>query len=126
MLRKFSIVGAWLCLVLIGYATLSSIDARPVIAGGFFTVLERFGAYTVLGLFFHLAYPRQLTFVCIMVFGSAVVLELLQNIAPDRDPRFSDAVEKLFGGAAGLVLGGISESYFTIKAVRRHDRSQPD
>ena len=43
---------AWLCLVFIIYATLSSIDARPVIAGGFFTVLERFGAYAVLGFFF--------------------------------------------------------------------------
>ena len=89
-------------------------------------MLERFGAYGVLGLLFHLAYPRQLTFVCIMVFGSAVVLELLQNIAPDRDPRLSDAVEKLFGGAAGLVLGGIFESYLTIKAVGRHDRTQRD
>jgi hypothetical protein len=126
MLHKLIIVGAWLCLAFIGYATLSSIDARPVIAGGFFTVLERFGAYAVLGLLFHLAYPRQLTFVCIMVFGSAVVLELLQNMVPDRDPRLSDAVEKLFGGAAGLVLGSISESYFAVKALRRHDRPQRD
>lgn len=43
---------AWLRLVFIIYATLSSIDARPVIAGGFFTVLERFGAYAVFGFFF--------------------------------------------------------------------------
>ena len=33
-----------------------------------------------------------------MVFRSA---ELLQNFMPDRVPRLSDAMEKLFGGAAG-------------------------
>ena len=76
----------------------------------FFTVIERFGAYTVLGLFFHLAYPRHLTFVCIMVFGSAVTLEVLQNLVPDRDPRTLDAIEKLLGGTAGIVLGLITET----------------
>jgi hypothetical protein len=61
-----------------------------------------------------------------MVFGSAVVLELLQNLAPDRDPRLSDAMEKLFGGAAGLALGIISESYVTLKALSQNDRQQRD
>jgi hypothetical protein len=45
-----------------------------------------------------------------MVFGSAVVLELLQNLAPDRDPRLLDAVEKVLGGTAGLVSSGIFQS----------------
>ena len=126
MLRKLIIAGAWSCLVFIIYATLPSINTRPEIAGSFFTVLQHFGAYAVLGFLFHLAYPRHLTFVCIMVFGSAVVLELLQNLAPDRDPRLSDAIEKLFGGAAGLALGGISESYFMSKALTRNDRPQRD
>ena len=57
------------CLVFIIYATLSSINTRPEIAGSVFTVLEHFGAYAVLGFLFHLAYRRHLTFVCIMVFG---------------------------------------------------------
>ena len=122
MLRKLAIAGAWSCLAFIIYATLSSIDARPVIAGGYFTILERFGAYAVLGFLFHLAYPRHLTFVCIIVFASAVVLELLQNFVPDRDPRLLDAVEKLLGGAVGLVSSGIFQSIFAAKLITGNDR----
>src|SRR5947207_6546006 len=47
-------------------------------------------------------YPRRLTLVCVLVLGSAVVLELLQIVVPDRDARVIDAVEKLTGGAAGV------------------------
>ena len=122
MLRKLIIAAAWSFLAFIIYATLSSIDARPVIGGGYFTILERFGAYAVLGFLFHLAYPRHLTFVCIMVFGSAVVLELLQNFAPDRDPRFLDVVEKLLGGTVGLVSSGIFQSIFMPKFITGNDR----
>jgi hypothetical protein len=122
MLRKLVIAAAWSCLAFIIYATLSPIDARPVIAGGYFTILERFGAYVVLGFLFHLAYPRHLTFVCIMVFGSAVVLELLQNLAPDRDPRLLDAVEKLLGGTVGLVSSGIFQLIIMPKLITGNDR----
>ena len=110
MSHKLIVAAAWACLAFIAYATLCSIGSGPVIAGGFFTVIERFGAYTVLGLLFQLAYPRHLTFVCIMVFGSVVTLEVLQNLVPDRDPRTMDAVEKLLGGTAGIVLGLITET----------------
>ena len=97
-----------------------------MIAVGFFTALERFGAYAVLGFLFYLAYPRHLTLVCIMVFGSAVTLEFLQNFVPDRDPRFVDAMEKLLGGTAGIVLGGIIQSSFWPKLITGNDRSQRD
>lgn len=108
---------AWSCLAFIAYATLSSIDARPLIAGGVFTIAERFGAYAVLGSLFYLAYPRRLAFVCIMVFGSAVSLELLQNITPDRHGRLLDAAEKLLGGMAGVLLAGILHSSFWSRFV---------
>ena len=87
MLHKLIVTLAWSCLAFVMYATLSSIDARPVIAGGFFTALERFGAYAVLGSLFYFAYPRRLAFVCFMVLGSAVLLEVLQNLVPGRDAR---------------------------------------
>ena len=108
--HKLIIIAAWACLTFIVYATLSSIDARPVIAGGFFPMVERFGAYAVLGLLLYSAYPRHLKLVCIIVFGSAVTLELLQALVPDRDPRVLDAVEKLLGGAVGIVSAGILQS----------------
>jgi VanZ family protein len=66
-------------------------------------IIERFCAYGLLGLLFCMAYPRRIALVCVLVFGSAVILELLQIIIPDRDARVIDAVEKLAGGAVGIV-----------------------
>jgi VanZ family protein len=108
MISKLIAAAAWGCLVFIVYATLSSLEARPELTGAgfykaFFTVLERFAAYAVLGILFYLAYPRNVQFVCLLVFGSAIILELLQIFIPDRDARIIDALEKLAGGAAGIV-----------------------
>ena len=107
MIHKLIATAAWACLIFIIYATLSSLDARPELTGvgfykAFFTVLERFGAYAVLGLLFYLAYPRHVVLVSLLVLGNAVILELLQNFVPDRDARVSDALEKLAGGIAGI------------------------
>jgi VanZ family protein len=118
MFHKLIATAAWACLIFITYATLSSIDARPeLIQAGFFkvffTIVERFGAYAVLGLLFCSAYPRRLTFVCILVFGSAITLELLQIYIPDRHARVLDVIEKLLGGAAGIILGDIAQSNFS-------------
>jgi len=112
MIHKFIAVAAWACLIFIIYATLSSIDARPELTGvgfykAFFTVLERFGAYAVLGFLFYLAYPRHALFVCLLVLGNAIILELLQNLVPDRDARVSDAFEKLAGGVAGILAARV-------------------
>ena len=95
-------------LVYIAYATLTPIEARPELHSdgfykAFFTVLERFGPYAVLGLLFYLAYSRQVGFVCLLVFGSAVFLEILQIFVPDRDARVVDALEKMAGGATGML-----------------------
>lgn len=68
----------------------------------FFTLLERIGAYGVLGLLFYFAYPRRVIFVSLLVFGSAAILEILQIFVPDRDARVLDALEKLAGGVAGI------------------------
>jgi VanZ family protein len=110
MLQKSMVAAAWACLAFIAYATLSPLHARPVIAGGYFTVVERFGAYALLGLLFYAAYSRRLKFVWIVVLGSAVVLEFLQALVPDRDPRILDAIEKLLGGAAGIASAWIVQS----------------
>jgi VanZ family protein len=108
MIQRLTAATAWACLIFIIYATLSSIDARPELIGsgfwkGSFTIVERFGAYALLGLLFYLAYPNQVAFVCLLVLGSAVILELLQIVIPDRDARVVDALEKLAGGAAGIL-----------------------
>jgi hypothetical protein len=117
ILNKVIAIAAWACLVFVAFATLSPLGMRPeLLASGPYkalaTAVERFGAYAVLGLLFHFAYRRNLTFVCIVVFGSAVSLELLQNLVPERDARFLDVTEKLLGGAAGILLGHIFDSSF--------------
>jgi VanZ family protein len=106
MVQKLIAVAAWACLIFIIYATLSSADARPELTRtepALIVVVERFGAYGLLGFLFCLAYPRRLLFICVLVLGSAVLLELLQLIVPDRDARVIDATEKLLGGAAGIL-----------------------
>ena len=107
MIQKLIAVAAWACLIFIVYATLSSADARPELTRtepALIVFVERFGAYGLLGFLFCLAYPRRLLFICCLVLGSAVLLELLQLIVPDRDARVIDATEKLLGGAAGILV----------------------
>jgi glycopeptide antibiotics resistance protein len=119
LLDKLMAVAAWACLAFITYVTLSPLGARPeLVPGGSLAVIERLVAYIVLGFLFRSAYPRHLAFVCILVFGSAIVLELLQNIIPDRDARVVDVIEKLLGGAAGILLGKIVQSGFWSKTAR--------
>jgi VanZ family protein len=123
MAHKLIAAAAWACLIFIICATLSSIDKRPELIGvgfykAFFTIVERFGAYALLGLLFYLAYPRKVASVCLLVFGSAVILELLQILVPDRDARVVDALEKMGGGAAG-VLAARAFLAMTVKQGRR-------
>jgi hypothetical protein len=106
MVQKFIAAAAWACLIFIIYATLSSAGARPELTGtetALIVFVERFGAYGLLGFLFCLAYPRRMPFICCLVLGSAILLELLQLIIPDRDARVIDAGEKLLGGAAGIL-----------------------
>jgi VanZ family protein len=118
MFRIVVSAAAWLSLALIAYATLSPFSDRPEIdAEGFFQTfanLDRYVAFAVAGGLFGLAYPRQLSFVCVVVFASAVLLELAQMLTPDRHARVADALQKTIGGAIGIAfarliisLGGI-------------------
>jgi hypothetical protein len=54
------------------------------------------------------AYRDRMTLVCSVVLGSAVVLELLQKLTPDRHARLLDASEKVFGGLLGILLASIA------------------
>lgn len=123
MLQKIIRAAAWSFLAFVVYATLSPIELRPELVGAslykaLFTVIERVGAFAVLGLLFYLAYPSRLTFVWILVLGSAVMLELLQLIVPGRDARVLDIAEKLFGGAVGILSGNILWENIWIRASK--------
>jgi VanZ family protein len=103
MLHKFITLAAWGLLAFIAYATISPIQIRPTLPTS--TSFEHIVAFAVLGALFSLAYPRQVALVCLIVLGSAVLLELLQLLTPDRHGRVPDAIEKIAGGVAGIVAG---------------------
>jgi VanZ family protein len=105
MFHKLVSVVAWALLTLIVYATISPIHARPTLFAS--TRLEHFAAFAVLGALFCFAYPRHIVLVCLIVLGSALLLEFMQLLTPDRHSRIHDAIEKMAGGSAGLVTGRV-------------------
>ena len=113
MFHKLISAAAWTWLAYIAFATLSPVGERPHVAS---VHLEHVIAFAILGMLFSLAYPRRTMLVCIVVLGSAVLLELLQLLTPDRHGRLPDAIEKMAGGAVGIILGR-AVSFF--KPVKR-------
>jgi VanZ family protein len=103
MFNRLLAVAAWACLAFIAYATLSPIHDRPSLPTS--VSFERLAAFAFLGTLFCLTYPRQLILVCLIVLGSAVVLELAQQLTPDRHGRVQDAIVKLAGGIVGIAIG---------------------
>jgi len=103
MFHKLITVAAWAVLAFIAYATISPIQDRPTLPTS--SSFEHFAAFAVLGTLFCAAYPRHIVLVCLVVLGSAVVLEILQLLTPDRHGRIQDAIEKMAGGSVGIVAG---------------------
>ena len=103
MLHKLITVAAWALLAFIAYATISPIQDRPTLPTS--SSFEHLAAFAVLGGLFCFAYPRQIVLVCLIVLGSAVLLEFAQLLTPDRHGRIQDAIEKMAGGAVGILAG---------------------
>jgi VanZ family protein len=112
MIQRVSIIAGWLALAFIVYATLSPIQARPVIAGLQF---EHFAAFALMGLAFGLAYPRRLFLIVAIVVGSAVALEALQLLTPDRHGRVLDALVKAAGGICGIGVGQLGLLFLRVQ-----------
>ena len=112
MIQKISTIVGWLALAFIAYATLSSLDARPTIAN---IRIEHFAAFGLVGLALGLAHPKRLLWVAFIVVGSAVALEALQLLTPDRHGRLLDAAVKVAGGVCGI---GISRLTMLILQTR--------
>jgi VanZ family protein len=109
MLLKLLAIAAWASLAFIAYATLSPIQARPTMASA---DIEHVAAFAVMGGLFCFAYPRHTIPVCVIVLGSAVLLEYLQTLTPDRHGRVLDALEKLAGGALGIWAARITSHFW--------------
>jgi hypothetical protein len=103
MFHKLITVAAWVLLAFVAYATISPIQDRPIFSAS--PNFERLAAFAVLGALFCLVYPRHIVLVCMVVLGSAVLLEIAQQLTPDRHGRIHDAIIKMTGGALGVVAG---------------------
>jgi VanZ family protein len=66
--------------------------------------LEHITAFAVLGALFSFAYPRRPILVCATILGGAALFEILQTLTPDRHGTMADALEKMAGGAAGILV----------------------
>jgi VanZ family protein len=114
MLRTLIATAAWTSLAIIAYATLCPLDERPEFDTELFSLshLDQYLAFAVAGGLFCLVYPRQTSFICILVLGSAVIFELLQLLTPDRHARVIDAVRKIIGGLVGIAFARLAISLF--------------
>jgi VanZ family protein len=124
-------VVAWASIGFIAYATLTHVRfvyaiyfklapilLRPEMKT--YTHFEHVIAFAVLGALFCFAYPRNIILVCCIVFGSAILLEYLQTLTPDRHGTVVDAAEKLAGGAGGIAFAKIATSI----AQKRRERTR--
>jgi hypothetical protein len=109
MFQKLITITAWTLLAFIASATMSPIGDRPTLHTS--ASFEHLAAFAVIGVLFCLAYPRHVALVCLIVLGSAVLLELAQLLTADRHGRVQDAIEKMSGGALGI-MGGRAFTYF--------------
>ena len=112
---RLAMAAAWIAVIAIAYATLTHVGFVYAIyfklapflmhpAMRTYAHFEHVIAFAILGALFGLAYPRRLILVCCIVFGAAAMLEILQTITPDRHGTLIDALEKMAGGAAGIIL----------------------
>ena len=108
-------VAAWISITVVAYATLTHVGfvyaiyfklspllMQPAIRN--YARFEHMITFGVVGLLFCYAYPRSLVLVCCIIFGGAAALEILQTLTPDRHGTLTDALEKMAGGAAGILL----------------------
>lgn len=110
-LQTIAVTLAWLVLVGLAAATLVPIELRP--HSGFSPQVERFLAFALAGCCLALAYPRRPLLMVLAILLTVLGLELAQFLAATRHPGFRDALAKLAGGGAGLILGWGIRAVFT-------------
>ena len=114
-ITRLAMAAAWIAVIAIAYATLTHVGfvyaiyfklspflMRPAMRT--FAHFEHVIAFASLGALFSFAYPRRPILVFGIVFGAAVFLEILQTMTPDRHGTLVDALEKMAGGAVGIMI----------------------
>ena len=123
----FAMAAAWIAVIAIAYATLTHVGfvyaiyfklapylLRPAMQT--YAHFEHVIAFACLGVLFCFAYPRRPVLVCVIVFGAAAVLEIMQTLTPDRHGTWIDALEKMAGGAAGIIFAMTAQRLWPTKS----------
>jgi VanZ like family len=106
-------LAAWVSIVSIAFLTLAHVGLvysiyfklAPLLLNiGMrkYALIEHLVAFALFGALFCAAYPDRIFMVCFIIFGSALALEFMQTLTPDRHGTFLDAFEKIAGGACGI------------------------
>ncbi len=125
-ITRLAMAAAWIAVIAIGYATLTHVGFVYAIYFKLAPYLMRPGmqtyahfehviAFAFLGTLFGFAYPRRPVLVCCIVFGAAALLEIFQTMTPDRHGTLIDALEKMAGGAAGILFARIAQRLWPAK-----------
>jgi VanZ family protein len=113
MLQRFVIIAAWVSVAVLAYVSLTRVGFAYSI---YFKLspflmhinMRTYGhivhavAFAIFGALFAFAYPKRVVFVWCIVLISAITLEYLQTLTPDRHGTLIDALEKIVGGAFGI------------------------
>ena len=123
-IARLALAAAWIAIIAIAYATLTRVDfvysiyfklapllMRPEM--GTYAHFVHIVAFALHGTLFAFAYPGRILLVGCIVLGGAAVLEIAQTLTPDRHGTLIDAIEKIAGGAAGIMLVKIVRHFGT-------------
>lgn len=110
-----ALAAAWIAIIAVAYATLTRVGfvysiyfklapllMRPEM--GTYAHYVHIIAFALVGALFAFAYPNRILLVGCIVLGGAALLEIAQTLTPDRHGTVIDALEKIAGGAAGIML----------------------
>ena len=114
-ITRLAMAAAWIAVIAIAYATLTHVGfvyaiyfkLSPFLMGPAMRTYAHFEhviAFALLGALFSFAHPRRPILVFSIVFGAAALLEILQTMTPDRHGTLIDALEKMAGGAVGIMI----------------------
>lgn len=123
---QFVIAAAWIAIIAIAYATLTHVGfvyaiyfklapylMRPAMRT--YAHFEHIIAFAFVGALFGFAYLRRPILAFGIVIGAAALLEILQTMTPDRHGTLIDALEKMAGGSAGILVARAARRFWSAK-----------
>ena len=125
-LTRLAKAAPWIAVIAIAYATLTHVGFVYAIyfklspflmhpAMRTYAHFEHVIAFALLGALFSFSYPRRPFLVFGIVFGAAALLEILQTVTPDRHGTLVDALEKMAGGAVGIMIVRTAQRLWSAK-----------